>query len=72
MPGRSAARLSRSSVGTRHLEMTAAPLRVFVSTGEASGELLAADLIGAMRACGATIDADGIGGDRLEARGRAL
>ena len=30
--------------------MTAAPLRVFVSTGEASGELLAADLLGAMRA----------------------
>ena len=29
--------------------MTAAPLRVFVSTGEASGELLAADLIGALK-----------------------
>ena len=40
--------------------MTAAPLRVFVSTGEASGELLAADLIGAMRKCGVSIDADGI------------
>jgi len=52
--------------------MTAAPLRVFVSTGEASGELLATDLIGAMRACGAVIDADGIGGERLEAAGVRL
>ena len=52
--------------------MTAAPLRVFVSTGEASGELLAADLIGAMRKCGAAIDADGIGGERLEGAGVRL
>jgi lipid-A-disaccharide synthase len=52
--------------------MTAAPLRVFVSTGEASGELLAADLIGAMRALGAVLDADGIGGERLEAVGVRL
>jgi len=52
--------------------MTAAPLRVFVSTGEASGELLAADLIGAMRALGATLDADGIGGERLEGAGVRL
>jgi lipid-A-disaccharide synthase len=52
--------------------MTAAPLRVFVSTGEASGELLAADLIGAMRTCGANVDADGIGGERLEAAGVRL
>lgn len=52
--------------------MTPAPLRVFVSTGEASGELLATDLIGAMRACGAVIDADGIGGERLEAAGVRL
>jgi lipid-A-disaccharide synthase len=46
-----------------------APLRVFVSTGEPSGELTAADLIGAMRAEGMTIDAAGIGGDRLERAG---
>jgi len=52
--------------------MTAAPLRVFVSTGEASGELLACDLIGAMRACGVAIDADGIGGERLESAGVRL
>jgi lipid-A-disaccharide synthase len=52
--------------------MTSAPLRVFVSTGEASGELLATDLIGAMRACGAEIDADGIGGERLEGAGVRL
>jgi lipid-A-disaccharide synthase len=52
--------------------MTAAPLRVFVSTGEASGELLAADLLGAMRALGAVLDADGIGGERLEAVGVRL
>jgi len=52
--------------------MTAAPLRVFVSTGEASGELLAADLIGAMRRCGVPIDADGIGGERLESAGVRL
>jgi lipid-A-disaccharide synthase len=52
--------------------MTAAPLRVFVSTGEASGELLAADLIGAMRNCGVSVDADGIGGERLESAGVRL
>ena len=52
--------------------MTAAPLRVFVSTGEASGELLAADLVGAIRALGVTLDADGIGGERLEAAGVRL
>ncbi len=52
--------------------MTAAPLRVFVSTGEASGELLAADLLGAMRKCGVSIDADGIGGERLESAGVRL
>ncbi|HUY84859.1 MAG TPA: hypothetical protein VMU86_09790, partial [Steroidobacteraceae bacterium] len=52
--------------------MTAAPLRVFVSTGEASGELLAADLIGAMRKCGVSIDADGIGSARLEGAGVRL
>jgi lipid-A-disaccharide synthase len=49
--------------------MTAAPLRVFVSTGEVSGEVLAAELIGAMRARGVSIEADGIGGERLEAAG---
>jgi lipid-A-disaccharide synthase len=52
--------------------MTAAPLRVFVSTGEASGELLAVELIGAMRKCGAELDADGIGGERLEGAGVRL
>jgi lipid-A-disaccharide synthase len=52
--------------------MTTAPLRVFVSTGEASGELLAADLIGAMRALGVPIDVGGIGGERLEAVGVRL
>ena len=49
--------------------MTAAPVRVFVSTGEASGELLAADLIGAMRRAAHERDADGIGGERLERAG---
>jgi lipid-A-disaccharide synthase len=52
--------------------MTSAPLRVFVSTGEASGELLAADLIGAMRSLGGALDAGGIGGERLEAVGVRL
>jgi lipid-A-disaccharide synthase len=52
--------------------MTAAPLRVFVSTGEASGEVLAADLIGAMRARGVPIEADGFGGERLERAGVRL
>ena len=52
--------------------MTAAPLRVFVSTGEVSGEVLAADLIGAMRERGVAIEADGIGGTRLEAAGVRL
>jgi len=43
-------------------------MRVFFSTGEASGELLAADLLGAMRARVA-IDAEAIGGGRLENAG---
>lgn len=43
-------------------------MRVFFSTGEASGELLAADLLGAMRAR-TTIDALGIGDTRLEHAG---
>jgi lipid-A-disaccharide synthase len=43
-------------------------MRVFFSTGEASGELLAADLLGAMRAR-ATIDAEAIGDARLEGAG---
>ena len=49
-----------------------APLRVFVSTGEASGEVLAAELIGAIRSLGVAVDADGIGGERLEAAGVRL
>ena len=43
-------------------------MRVFFSTGEASGELLAADLLGAMRARVA-IEAEGIGDVRLEGAG---
>lgn len=50
----------------------APPLRVFVSTGEASGELLAADLLGAMRARGRTLDAEGIGNERLARSGVRL
>jgi len=46
-------------------------VRVFVSTGEASGELLAADLLGAMRARVA-LEAEGIGNERLEAAGVRL
>lgn len=47
-------------------------MRVFVSTGEASGELLAADLIAAMRARGAPIDVEGIGDARMERAGVVL
>jgi lipid-A-disaccharide synthase len=47
-------------------------MRVFLSTGEASGELLAADLLGAMRARGAFVDAEGIGDARLENAGVRL
>ncbi len=43
-------------------------LRVFFSTGELSGEVLAAELLGAMRAY-AEIDAEGVGDERLEAAG---
>ena len=43
-------------------------MRVFISTGEASGELLAADLLGAMRARTA-VAALGIGDARLERAG---
>jgi lipid-A-disaccharide synthase len=47
-------------------------MRIFLSTGEASGELLAADLLGAMRARGAVLDAEGIGDVRLERAGVRL
>jgi lipid-A-disaccharide synthase len=43
-------------------------MRIFFSTGEASGELLAAELLGAMRTR-AAIDAEGIGDLRLEGAG---
>ncbi len=43
-------------------------MNVFFSTGEASGELLAADLLGALRTRVA-VDARGIGGARLERAG---
>jgi lipid-A-disaccharide synthase len=46
-------------------------MRVFFSTGEASGELLAADLLGAMRAR-AAIDAEAIGDVRLERAGARI
>jgi lipid-A-disaccharide synthase len=46
-------------------------MRVFVSTGEASGELLAADLLGAMRER-ATLEVEGIGDARLERAGVQL
>jgi lipid-A-disaccharide synthase len=47
-------------------------MRVFFSTGEASGELLATDLLGAMRARGVAIEAAGIGDVRLEHAGVRL
>jgi lipid-A-disaccharide synthase len=43
-------------------------MRVFFSTGEASGELLAADLLGAMRSR-VPVEAEGIGDLRLEGAG---
>ncbi|MGD1065880.1 MAG: hypothetical protein ABR975_03610, partial [Vulcanimicrobiaceae bacterium] len=43
-------------------------MRVFISTGEASGELLASDLLGAMRTR-VDVEADGIGDLRLENAG---
>jgi len=46
-------------------------VRVFVSTGEASGELLAADLLGAMRER-VPLEAEGIGDVRLERAGVQL
>jgi len=48
--------------------LAAAPLRVFFSTGEPSGELLAADLLSAMRAR-APVEAEAIGDVRLEREG---
>jgi len=47
-------------------------VRVFFSTGEASGELLATDLLRAMRASGCAVDADGIGDARMEGAGVSL
>jgi lipid-A-disaccharide synthase len=44
-------------------------LRVFVSAGEASGEMLAVTLLDAMRARGVALQVDGIGGERLERAG---
>jgi lipid-A-disaccharide synthase len=46
-------------------------MRVFFSTGEASGELLAADLLGAMRARVA-VEAEAIGDERLERAGARI
>ena len=46
-------------------------MRVFVSTGEVSGELLAADLLGAMRERVA-LEVEGIGDARLERAGVQL
>jgi lipid-A-disaccharide synthase len=46
-------------------------MRVFFSTGEASGELLAADLLGAMRAR-VPVDAEAIGDLRLEGAGARI
>ena len=48
------------------------PLRVFVSAGEASGEMLAVALLDAMRARGVELRVDGIGGERLERAGVTL
>jgi lipid-A-disaccharide synthase len=47
-------------------------MRIFLCTGEASGELLAADLLGAMRKRGAILEAEGIGDARLENAGVRL
>jgi len=47
-------------------------VRVFFSTGEASGELLATDLLLGMRAAGGVIDATGIGDARMESAGVTL
>jgi lipid-A-disaccharide synthase len=44
-------------------------VRIFFSTGEPSGELLATDLLGAMRARGVPIEAEGIGDARMAAAG---
>jgi lipid-A-disaccharide synthase len=44
-------------------------LRVFVSAGEPSGEMLATKLLDAMRAQGVDLTVDGIGGERLERAG---
>ncbi|HZW53517.1 MAG TPA: lipid-A-disaccharide synthase [Candidatus Elarobacter sp.] len=46
-------------------------MRVFFSTGEASGELLAADLLGALRARVA-VDAAAVGDERLERAGARI
>ncbi len=50
------------------LEVGARPVRVFFSTGEPSGEILAADLLGAMR-IRMPIVADGLGDERLRNAG---
>jgi lipid-A-disaccharide synthase len=47
-------------------------VRVFLSTGEASGELLAADLVGAMRQLVPQLEADAIGGERLARAGARI
>jgi lipid-A-disaccharide synthase len=46
-------------------------MRVFFSTGEASGELLAADLLGALRAR-VPVDAEAVGDERLERAGARI
>jgi lipid-A-disaccharide synthase len=48
------------------------PLRIFMSAGEASGELLGAELLAAIRAEAGIVTVDAIGGPRLEAAGARI
>lgn len=45
------------------------PIRLAVVVGEESGDLLAADLVAALRARGVAVDLVGVGGERLQALG---
>lgn len=52
--------------------MTDRPTRVFLSVGESSGDLHAANLIAALRELDPTIQTEGLGGDKMAAAGCRL
>ena len=64
--------MSRPSHATARSATPAVGRRILISCGEASGDLYAAALVGALRAIDPTIRVSGFGGERLRAAGADL